>query len=125
MTKDILIDLRTEILDQIAELIREEADDAASAAEHLVPVDYADTFVARNARALDLIAVIGRSDAILEDFARVADQVLAWDACSFVNMCGVACDDVRAHDLTPRDYKRLARLNGGKLFTYNLNNWST
>lgn len=79
----------------------------------------------RAERSLDLIAVLGRTDATLEDYARVADDVLCWDSASFVGLCGVHTDDVRARDLTPADRATLDRLNGGRPFTYDLSHWST
>lgn len=75
-------------------------------------------------RDLDLVAVLGRTDARLEDFARVADQVLAWDSASFVNLCGVEVSDVRAADITPAGLAALSRING-RPFAYDLHTWST
>lgn len=117
--------VRDEVMTQVVELLQDEADDRASAYVHHVDLPYADTYVAAKSYCLDLIAVLGRTDASLEDFARVASEILAWDSQSFVALCGVQCDDVRALDVTPRDLETLARLNGGRRFAYNLHDWST
>lgn len=75
-------------------------------------------------RQLELMAVATRADATLEDVARLADES-AWDSCSFVRACGIESNDVRADDLTDEDHAELARVNGGRAFTYDLSHWST